>query len=194
MGKTLSEEQKEDVQRLRKLWDAKRVELGLTQANVAERFGIKNQTAISQYLNGRIPLNMEAAIKFAKVLEVAIHEISPRNGEWIYRPLPMPVKRALDPVFETGHTYASIEMPDASMDPQIQQGDFVFYDPEKRDLLGGGMFVVKLSNAHTVRQITPTRNGAFIHATGQDKEVLLDKDTASLLAVEGKVVLTARNY
>lgn len=35
------------------------------------------QSALNQYLNGKIPLNLEAAIKFAKLLDVPISQFSP---------------------------------------------------------------------------------------------------------------------
>lgn len=196
MGKTLSPEQQGDVQRLKKLWDAKRQELGLTQANVAERFGIKNQTAISQYLNGRIPLNMEATAKFAKVLQVAIHEISPRHGEWVYKPLPTCVKASLEPFFSDGNTYQCLAMPDDSMAPEIMEGDTVTYNASDTEILTGtgGVYVLDQTDKRTVRNITVTKAGIVIHSVSDNKETLIDKDMVGLIKVLGKVVLVSRAY
>lgn len=63
---------------LRRIWDEKKGELKLTQEGVAHRLSWKNQSAVSQYLNGSIPLNTEAVLKFAGVLQVAPSVIDPR--------------------------------------------------------------------------------------------------------------------
>lgn len=48
----------------------------LTQAEAAERMGI-TQSALNQYLTGRIPLNTDIIIKFAKVMDLYPYEINP---------------------------------------------------------------------------------------------------------------------
>lgn len=65
------------AQELRRLWDAHKASLGLTQERVAFQFGWKQQSAVSQYLNGVIPLNLEALVKFAELLRVPAEEIFP---------------------------------------------------------------------------------------------------------------------
>jgi len=67
-----------ETERLREIWDRKSAALGLTQADASKRFGFANQSAVSQYLNGRIPLNIETALKFAHYLEVPVSAISDR--------------------------------------------------------------------------------------------------------------------
>lgn len=61
--------------KLRQVWDAKARALRLTQESAAHSLGFKSQTAVSQYLNGNIPLNVNAAIGFARLLEVGIDEV-----------------------------------------------------------------------------------------------------------------------
>ncbi|MGD9671702.1 MAG: helix-turn-helix domain-containing protein [Hyphomicrobiaceae bacterium] len=73
----LSDEEKARAHRLKAIWDAKKKELGVTQASVALSLGWDNNTAVGQYLNGRIPLNIEAAFKFAAVLGVPPTEFWP---------------------------------------------------------------------------------------------------------------------
>lgn len=63
---------------LRRIWDEKREQLGLTQEGAAHRLGWKNQSAVNQYINGVIPLNTEATLKFAGLLQVHPREIDPR--------------------------------------------------------------------------------------------------------------------
>ncbi|EOO9467015.1 helix-turn-helix domain-containing protein, partial [Escherichia coli] len=53
----------EATQRLRAIWDAKKRELKLTQELAAELMGFEAQSAVSHYLNGKAPLNTDAALK-----------------------------------------------------------------------------------------------------------------------------------
>lgn len=50
----------------------------LTQERIADLCGWSGQSAVSQYANGKIPLNIPALIKFAQVLNFAPAEVSPR--------------------------------------------------------------------------------------------------------------------
>jgi len=70
----LTAKQESARQNLRRIWDAKKDELGLTQQKVAERFGV-TQGAVSHYLNGQNPLGQLQALKFAKALQVDPSEI-----------------------------------------------------------------------------------------------------------------------
>lgn len=75
--KSLTDDQQADATRLRSVWDRKRRELGLTQEKACSEFGWSTQSAVSQYLNGRIALNLNALVKFASLLRVSPAEISP---------------------------------------------------------------------------------------------------------------------
>lgn len=77
----LSEEQQADASRLKKffrLWQARRNDAGQdwSQDYASDQLGF-NQSALSQYLNGRIPLNLEAASKFSRLMEEPIESFSP---------------------------------------------------------------------------------------------------------------------
>lgn len=78
----LTPEQLEDAARLKKLflsWQQQQKEVGapVSQEGAAEQLGF-NQSALSQYLNGRIPLNVDAARKFSDLLGQSVAEFSPR--------------------------------------------------------------------------------------------------------------------
>ncbi|WP_292041507.1 LexA family transcriptional regulator [Massilia sp. UBA6681] len=78
----LTPEQLEDAARLKKLflsWQQQQKEAGsaVSQEAAAERLGF-NQSALSQYLNGRIPLNVDASRKFSELLGRPVSEFSPR--------------------------------------------------------------------------------------------------------------------
>lgn len=51
---------------------------GRTQEMVADELGYAGQSAVSQYLNGKIPLNYPALLGFSKLFGVPPSEISPR--------------------------------------------------------------------------------------------------------------------
>jgi SOS-response transcriptional repressor LexA len=70
----LEQWQIDDAARLRALFEAK---AGMSQEKFGQAYGIGSQGAVWQYLEGRIPLNLEVALKFADGLKVDVHEISP---------------------------------------------------------------------------------------------------------------------
>lgn len=63
---------------LKRIWLIRKRELGLTQEEAADLLGFSTQGAVSHYLNGRMALNTEAILKFAKLLEVAPTDIDPQ--------------------------------------------------------------------------------------------------------------------
>lgn len=76
MAKKLSPEQLADAARLKALFNERKRELGITQESLALEFGYGAQSVVSQYLNGVIPLNVDAAIQFAGRLGCAVGEFS----------------------------------------------------------------------------------------------------------------------
>lgn len=77
----LSPEELAEAAQLKKLfgeWQRERKEEGqpASQEAAAGLLGF-GQSALNQYLNGKIPLNIEAAAKFAKLLGEPIHKFSP---------------------------------------------------------------------------------------------------------------------
>ena len=72
----LSPSQKADARRLHELFKTKKQELGLTQEALAYEMGFSGQTVVSQYLTGRIPLNIRVAVQFARHLHVAVADFS----------------------------------------------------------------------------------------------------------------------
>lgn len=64
-------------QRLKTAWDTKKKSLGLTQESAAEQMGWSGQASVYQYLSGKIPLNMDATVKFCNVLNESPFDIYP---------------------------------------------------------------------------------------------------------------------
>jgi transcriptional regulator with XRE-family HTH domain len=75
--KPLSESDKAAAANLRRIWDEKKRDLGLTQEKAAEAMGFTTQGAVSHYLNGYMPLNTDNLLKFAALLEVPPSAIRP---------------------------------------------------------------------------------------------------------------------
>ncbi len=79
----LTAEQVEAAERLRGLWDKHRRATGMSQEQAALALGWSQQSAVSQYLNGKIPLNIEATAKFARLLGVTVADIFPSAGKLV---------------------------------------------------------------------------------------------------------------
>ncbi|MEG3135500.1 helix-turn-helix domain-containing protein [Rouxiella sp. T17] len=67
----------DNAARLHSIWNQKKVELRLTQEKAADALGFSTQATVSQYLRGKIPLNTDAVLKFAVLLQVRPEEIDP---------------------------------------------------------------------------------------------------------------------
>jgi transcriptional regulator with XRE-family HTH domain len=73
----ITAEQKEDAARLMRIYLEHKAKYGLTQDQLADELGFAVQSAVNQYLNGKIALNMEAAVKFAERFNCRVSDFSP---------------------------------------------------------------------------------------------------------------------
>jgi phage repressor protein C with HTH and peptisase S24 domain len=85
----LTPDQLADAARLKALfkhWQVRRKDDGLpnSQEAASEMLGF-NQSAMSQYLNGRIPLNIDATTKFATLIGCPVKEFSPTLASEVSR-------------------------------------------------------------------------------------------------------------
>jgi len=74
----LTEEEKADADRLKDAWLKFKAKHRISQEEMAHRCGWKAQGAFSQYVLGRIPLNMEALVRMSAVMGIDPATISPR--------------------------------------------------------------------------------------------------------------------
>lgn len=77
---TLAQWQLEDAARLRRLWNERRPKIEgrpISQGKFAEVHDFGTQGVVWQYLEGRIALNLQAALKFANGLGVSVKDFSP---------------------------------------------------------------------------------------------------------------------
>lgn len=81
--KPLTEEQLADAARLMGLWHAWQDRCRdegrkpLTQGEMGYRYDLGSQGMVWQYLNGRAPLNLKAAMAFAVAMDCSVEDISP---------------------------------------------------------------------------------------------------------------------
>lgn len=74
----LTPEEKRDAARLREVWAYYQDRnAGATQVWLAQETELGSQGAVSQYLRGVIPLNLDSLLAFSRVLEVRPDQISP---------------------------------------------------------------------------------------------------------------------
>lgn len=76
-SKNLTPEQKADAERLRQAFLAKKDKTGLTQIELAEKCGWETQSSVSQYLRGKIPLNIDALTMMCLHIDADPAAISP---------------------------------------------------------------------------------------------------------------------
>ena len=76
-AKPLTADQHDDARRLRDALSRAKQERGLTQAELAALCGWDSQSTVSQYANGRIPLNIDALGSMCIHLHVPMADISP---------------------------------------------------------------------------------------------------------------------
>lgn len=88
---------RENADRLKAVWDAKKRQLNLTQVKAAAQLGFATQSTVSQYLNCDIAMNTEVILKFARLLEVDPIRIDPTIRSLVVREL-RPGNRTLDVV------------------------------------------------------------------------------------------------
>jgi hypothetical protein len=75
----LTDEEKDEAERLKQAWETYRfANKGATQTWLAAESGLGTQGAVSQYMRGVIPLNVEALAAMCRVLQLDPHTISPR--------------------------------------------------------------------------------------------------------------------
>lgn len=96
--KQLDTEQLEDAKRLKQLFNEAKLARGFSQADAAYAMGYAGQSAVSQYLNGMIPLNLAALLRFADFLQVTPHEISPALSAALNSPALQPTREAASPL------------------------------------------------------------------------------------------------
>lgn len=159
---------KRESSALAEIFDMKKKELGLTQVKLAEKFGI-SQNAISKYLTGRIPLNLNAAVQFANELNVSVGDFSPRLEEEIQKISQANtahitqnnhgngVQNNHNSIIQNSSSlknYATDDvMPDQSFAPTIPQGTPLRIDESQTQIIDGKIYCVEYGGATRYRRL-----------------------------------------
>jgi transcriptional regulator with XRE-family HTH domain len=185
----LNNEEINDTKRLRNVWDEKLKTASFTQKQVSEAFGFKNQSAISQYLNGRIPLNLEVAAKFAKYLKVPLREISPRYSEVTSDLMGEEtlINRVSKQLMLKGHCQM-VEM-DEQAEKLLGGGAWYVLDPAQKSI-GNGAYAVKTEIGLKIIKVQAQHASYRIFGITDDiaEPLVMPAQAAALIAVEGKVI------
>lgn len=205
-----TEELKAEAARLKAIYlSRKKANPGLTQEAIAEAAGWNGQSVVSQYFNGRIPLNLSALLKFSQVLKFDPHEVSPRLASTLpesERPtygageVPPFLRRSSGDANLDGLDLAPLEP--WSDDSPLQEGEVeIPYYKEVELAAGKGSEVMLESGGRKLRfgkrtlqkkGVTPEAAAAAT-VTGNSMEPVLPHgstvaiDTASRTVVDGKM-------
>ena len=189
MRRPLTQEEKEDAQRLRRVYDQKARDMGTSQALIAKEFGFANPSAVSQYLCGRIPLNLNAVTKFAHYFDVPLKTISPRFAAAVEN------SSEQSPILQALGLTPNSELLPATDQAKTILGDFDYFVVDKtQTVLGAGTFIVGGVGADT-RAVKVRVGGDMLHISGLADfgyETPLPAVAAPLINVEGRVVLLVK--
>lgn len=83
--KTVTDVTKAEAARLKSIYqDRKKANPDLSQEKLAEECGWSGQSVVSQYMNGKIPLNMSALLKFSRALGFSPFDVSARLSDGFF--------------------------------------------------------------------------------------------------------------
>lgn len=176
----LNSDEAGDAERLKKIWDEKSPGLKLTQFKASKEFGYANQSAISQYINGRIPLNIEAAAKFAKILHVGLDEISPRFSQAL---TPAPLQDC--PIIAAVPSGRVVEADKSVVEAIGECRWYVADDGVKK--LSDGVFIVGLGDGKRRVVKVEKQGDTFVIQSAQAKPIILPIEAADLVTVHAQI-------
>jgi hypothetical protein len=185
----LTSEEQADAQRLRKVWEEKSASLKLTQLSVSKSFGFANQSAVSQYLNARIPLNLETAAKFSKVLGVPLEDISPRHAKSVFDHASVSFNMAQ---FESGQSTGLVPEgcivveTSCKSHPDIGECRWYVVNPVAK-ILHAGVYLAEVDGKDSVVKVTEHPDGFAITGLAKAKTVV-SPEIAALLHIKGQIL------
>ena len=179
----LTAEELADTQRLQTIWKTNAPALKLTQAKASAEFGFANQSAISQYLNGYIPLNMRTAARFAALLNVPITDISPKFATKTSNSYPL--IGAMKDAFKSGD-HCELVPVKGDMKKIVGNTDFMYVDKQQTKP-AKGIFLVGVGDDIKLLQITPHKASYRVTGLVPDEVVTLPIQVLSAMNIIGRV-------
>jgi transcriptional regulator with XRE-family HTH domain len=204
----LTQEELEDAKRLKKIWNQKKEELMLSQVKVAQEMGFSSQAAVSQYLNAKLPLNMQAVAKFANVLHSKVEEISPRYARMVGNPIPSELEGYIRPTTGSiggvktdlcldwfayssaflkamGTNSIKVFRVSDDRDKKNPDGIVVMVDDSPQKSIANGTYLLQQGEKIVVRKVTLQGDSIVIE---DGKKMTIPKEAINLIKVLGKVV------
>lgn len=162
--------------------------------------GFSSQAAVSQYLNARLPLNMSAVAKFAKVLKTKVEDISPRYAKMVGNPIPSALEGYIAPQtgsiggVHTDRVLNWIACSQAFLDAMGVRSLKLFRNADDSLLLiddspqknaTDGTYLLMQGEDIVVRRVTITGQNVVIQ---DGKKMTVSKEAFSLIKVLARVV------
>lgn len=210
-NKALSQDETQDAKRLRQIWNAKKDEMHLSQVKAAEILGYNSQGAISQYLNGRVAMNLATVAKFAHLLKVRVEDISPRYAKMVGNPTPAPLEAYTPPScgsvggIETNDclnwfAYSKEFAESLGVNPEnlktfrlvdgtfreMPENSILIVDDSTQVKPEDGVYLLELNGVIVARRIAITDDGLLIQ--GGNKKMTVSKDAYGLLRIVARVI------
>lgn len=171
----------------------------MTQKSFGKEFGIGSAGMVSQYLNAKRPLGLNAAIKFAKGLEVQVADISPTLAAQLPE-----ASQAASPARPVASRARELTTPDDSNELQVPLLENSGSMGEGSAMLDGDVLAgqLTLNPSWVSSTLHPSRQDAlrFIHGYGDSMaptfnsgDVLLVDTGINDVKIDGVYVLTAHD-
>lgn len=212
MSRALTMEELEDARRLKQLWISKKDQLHLSQVKAAKELGYNSQGAISQYINGKVSLNFQAAAKFAKLLRVDIQQISPRFAPLVGKPIPSQLDGYTAPItgelggmktsavldwFAFSKNFAEaigcpanhiklVRVEDSTF-KEFPVGTIFLVDDRAHPSPSDGVYLLQEGDKIIGRRLTIESDGVVL-SSGAGKKQRMSKDVFAYLRIVGRVI------
>ncbi|MEK6787945.1 MAG: helix-turn-helix domain-containing protein [Pseudomonadota bacterium] len=106
MKRELTKSEKEECAALKSIFLLRKRDAGLTQESAADFLGYKTQGAVSQYLNGKVALNLQAAIGFSRLLDCKVRDFCPRLSSIIEHETAISAEASDEPILSNPNLLA----------------------------------------------------------------------------------------
>lgn len=170
-----ADEAKENFE-LKRIFDLRKKELGLTQESLSERIGI-SQSGLNHYLRATNPLNASIASLFARELGVTVDTFSPRLADEIsnmaktiqeyqvFNPTTFGDGATIGDGNSIGNNIANYYnrhdaeagshavMPDRSMQPVIPLGSELWLDENEKNIQDGKIYLIEFDGVKWYRKL-----------------------------------------
>lgn len=199
--RTFTAEDARKAKRLKRVWEAKKKEINLTQVQIAEKLDI-TQGMFSQMLNGHVAIPKFLLLRISKILKVPAEEIDPEIREALTPEFDLEgsVEVTYPVMFTTtgdkpstgkhtamkrnkvSHGYA-VEVTNEDYAPFIKIGSVIIIDPLTSIDKDDNVFVRTIDNKSFLARFVCEDNGVayFGELTGEESNMNLPVD--SILAI-----------